>query len=484
MKTLNKQTLTTLSKDTVVCVDLDGTLIRSDVLTESLILLLKKNILYLFLLPFWLMCGFGYFKRQLGLRVQPDPAYLSYNKPLLAELTKLHEQGYLLVLATAAGINLARNISHYLGIFTDVIATSNGPNLAGSAKLAEILRRYPGRKLVYAGDSWVDLPVWHGVKAAIYVGRSKALKRYIETKTPVIYHSEPPKATFKSFFQLLHLSNWPKNALVFVPLIATYQVGHSALLFRSVIAFFACFFVSTAGCVLDNVVNLEEYKKHLSLKKQNMLALGNFSIKKTILLIPLLLLAGWFCALFLEPSLTTWVLAVYTLLTILYAFVLHESLFADVVTLGLLYLLLVFVGCAAIGVPLTPWLLAFVFFLFLGFSAMQRVSKLQEEDNGHYDDVINHRLSDMTSITILGVSASMISVLVLVMYLVDPVSHLAYQSSQLLWPACPLLFYWLGRAWMLTSRGSMQNGLAAFAFRDVVSYWVGLLLLALWWVAK
>jgi hypothetical protein len=47
-------------------VDLDGTLVKTDLLLESIIALLKRGPWCLFILPFWLMKGLAYFKRQIG----------------------------------------------------------------------------------------------------------------------------------------------------------------------------------------------------------------------------------------------------------------------------------------------------------------------------------------------------------------------------------------------------------------------------------
>ena len=47
-----------------LCVDLDGTLIRTDLLWESLLALLKQRPLSIFQLPFWLLKGRAYFKHQ------------------------------------------------------------------------------------------------------------------------------------------------------------------------------------------------------------------------------------------------------------------------------------------------------------------------------------------------------------------------------------------------------------------------------------
>jgi hypothetical protein len=52
-----------------LCVDCDGTLLKTDLLFESVFALLKKSPLTLFLLPFWLLRGKAYFKQRLIERV-------------------------------------------------------------------------------------------------------------------------------------------------------------------------------------------------------------------------------------------------------------------------------------------------------------------------------------------------------------------------------------------------------------------------------
>ncbi len=46
-----------------LCIDLDGTLIHSYLLIESLLVLLKRNPFFLFALPFWLLKGKAYLSR-------------------------------------------------------------------------------------------------------------------------------------------------------------------------------------------------------------------------------------------------------------------------------------------------------------------------------------------------------------------------------------------------------------------------------------
>lgn len=65
--------------DHALCVDLDGTLLRSDMLYESLLTLLACNPLYVFLLPFWLLRGKAALKREIASRVSLLVEHLPYD---------------------------------------------------------------------------------------------------------------------------------------------------------------------------------------------------------------------------------------------------------------------------------------------------------------------------------------------------------------------------------------------------------------------
>ena len=74
-------------------VDLDGTLIRTDLLLESICKLMKQNPLALFALPLWLLKGRAYLKRKIAQRVELAPALLPYRTDLVDYLRAEHEKG-------------------------------------------------------------------------------------------------------------------------------------------------------------------------------------------------------------------------------------------------------------------------------------------------------------------------------------------------------------------------------------------------------
>ncbi len=66
-----------------LCVDCDGSLIKTDLLHESLLLLLKQNPISIFMLPLWLLQGKAYFKQQIAKRVKINFELLPYNSDVI-----------------------------------------------------------------------------------------------------------------------------------------------------------------------------------------------------------------------------------------------------------------------------------------------------------------------------------------------------------------------------------------------------------------
>lgn len=75
-------------KQVPLCVDLDGTLVQTDTLLESMLLLLKKQPMSFARIPFWLLRGKAYMKRHIAERVIPDPVLLPYRQDILVFLRK------------------------------------------------------------------------------------------------------------------------------------------------------------------------------------------------------------------------------------------------------------------------------------------------------------------------------------------------------------------------------------------------------------
>ena len=168
-----------------LAVDLDGTLIRTDMMWESLVRLLRQNPFTLLIVPFWGMRGRAFLKQQLATRVQVDPATLPYHTEFLAWLKEEKRAGRILILATASDHKMAEPVFHHVGIFDELMASDGKTNLRGDHKRRALSARFGERGYDYAGNSSVDLGVWPGTHAAIVVNARAGLEKRAAQVTTV-----------------------------------------------------------------------------------------------------------------------------------------------------------------------------------------------------------------------------------------------------------------------------------------------------------
>jgi phosphoserine phosphatase len=158
-------------------VDLDGTLIKTDLLWESLVQYLRRNPPGIFPVLFWWSRGRAFLKRQLADRVRVDPATLPFNEKFLAWLREQKASGRKIVLATASDFQVAKPVSDHFEIFDEVLASDGRTNLRGANKLKALVEKFGERGFDYAGNSSVDLAVWRGAHAAIVVNASRSVEK-------------------------------------------------------------------------------------------------------------------------------------------------------------------------------------------------------------------------------------------------------------------------------------------------------------------
>ena len=157
----------TISRPLVV--DLDGTLVKTDLLVESFLALLKQNPLYIFVCLLWLFKGKAYLKQQIAQRVVLDVRVLPYHDRFLDDLKTQHAQGRRLVLATATDERLAQQVAKHLQLFDAVFASDGNTNLSGVCKRDRLVAEFGAQGFDYAGNDWADLAVWSVACQAIVV---------------------------------------------------------------------------------------------------------------------------------------------------------------------------------------------------------------------------------------------------------------------------------------------------------------------------
>lgn len=458
-----------------LCVDLDGTLIHSDLLLETLLILIKRNPFYFFLLPFWLLNGKAALKAEIAKRIVFNPAALPYNHIFLEWLQTQRNAGRDLWLCTASNYRLAYPVADHLQIFSGVLASTDDSNLSGCAKARQLVEKFGKKGFDYCGNHRVDLAIWQFSQGAIAVNCSERLIKDVGSVAEIRAVFPKTIGIFKPILKALRSHQWAKNTLVFVPLAAAHKMSDAVSVEHALLAFLAFGLCASSVYLLNDMLDLEVDRQHPRKCKRSF-ASGNLSLLVGFMLIPILLLGTILSAVSL-PAMFLVVLGGYYALTVAYSFGLKRIVLVDIITLAGLYTARIVAGAMAIDVPLSFWLLLFSVFLFFSLAlvkryaeldGMRRQGKLKAAGRGYH-------VEDLPILHSFGTASGYLCVLILALYINSPAVESLYRYPQVIWFLCLLLLFWISRVWLKAHRGTMHDDPVVFAMKDRVSLIIGVL---------
>ena len=462
-----------LDHDVPLCVDLDGTLIRSDTLHEAVMQLARHRPLALLSLPRWLMGGKAALKRELAERVDIGAAGLPYRAPVLDLIAQARAQGRRVVLATAAPEKVAQAIAGHLGLFDEVLASGDSHNLSARHKADALVARFGEGGFDYVGNHRDDLPVIAHARRGFLLCRPGGLRRQAARVHAAPGFLDPEPRGVRPWLKMLRVHQWLKNLLVFVPIAAGHQLGDAGLLGQAILAFVAFSLCASSVYIVNDLLDLSADRQHLR-KRRRPFASGDVPIAAGVATVPLLLLVAAAIALTL-PVRFVGALAGYFLLTSLYSFWLKRQIIVDVMLLAGLYTMRILAGAAATGIPPSFWLLGFSMFLFFCLAMVKRYSELRlAVEGGSTLAGRGYHTADLPVILALGTASGMVSVLILGLYTQAEIVPALYPSPEWLWLVPPAMFYWIARLWMKAQRGEVDDDPVVFAARD----WQSLVVIA------
>jgi 4-hydroxybenzoate polyprenyltransferase len=457
-----------------LCVDLDGTLVKSDTFVDSLMVLARRYPTAFLRTPLWALKGKAHLKSQVASMVTLDVAHLPYNRPLLDYLRDEHAAGRPLYLATGADRVLAWKIATHLGIFKDVMASDGALNLTGRNKLQHLEQRFAADGFDYIGNALPDLPLLQGAHQAMVANpdlrlRSALASRKIEVSRNFADGVPLPVALAKA----LRVHQWAKNLLVFLPLLLAHSLRPGPVI-AAIAAFFCFCFTASATYIFNDLLDLEHDRVHLN-KRKRAFAAGDLSVATGLGISISLLALAVIAALYL-PATFQFYLLLYLVTTLAYSLSLKRIVLVDVVILSSLYTIRMMAGSAATRDPVSPWLGAFSIFLFLSLAMVKRFSELQ---NLHTRGVnpTNGRgylLSDAEQLRSFGTSSAYASIVIFALYINGHDVVALYHHPTRMWLITPLLILWISRVWLLASRGLLDEDPVVFALSDRMSLLLGL----------
>lgn len=452
--------------ETVLVVDLDGTLTRTDTLVESLLIAVRHRPLAVAALFLHLGGGRAHFKEGVADLAGISPASLPWREDLIEYIQSERARGRRIALATAAHESIAQGVAQHLGLFDDVLCTRNGVNLKGEAKLAAIREKF-GAHFCYAGDSKADRPIWQAATRSILVGPAVKYQQTLGVTIERTFADSVSKPA--AWMRALRPHQWLKNLLIFVPLLTAFAFSDLQKLLFATLVFAAFCMAASATYLINDLMDVSSDRLHPR-KKTRPFARGDLPLPQGLGAAVLLLGCGIATA-SLVSTRSMWLVAGYFAITTLYSSVIKRIVVLDVLTLAMLYTWRVLAGAVAISVVVSPWLFAFSTFTFMGLALVKRCSELValQAVGGKASFGRDYSVNDLPVLWPLGIGASLCSVVVFGLYIGALQPTVQYASRELLWLDGLLLLYWTARMWIKTVRGQMHDDPILFALKDPVS---------------
>lgn len=452
----------------ILVVDLDHTLLKSDMLFESFWSAFGQD----WRSPFRATLALGQskasLKRYLAEAAQVDVTLLPYDAEVINYIQSWREAGGRTALVTASDDKIAQDIAAHLELFDEVHGSDGAENLKGACKAKFLVETYGEKKFAYMGDSQADLAVWKHAKRAITVNLSTNMKARAAQVADEVEHLTTHATTTGAYLKAIRPHQWMKNILVFVPMLAAHDITGTTF-FASLLAFISFSLVASSVYVLNDLLDLDADRAHPR-KRLRPFAAGSIPIASGTWMAGGLLGMGGLIAAFLGPAFFA-VMAGYYALTTGYSLYLKRRIVVDICVLAGLYTVRIVAGGVANAIPLSVWLLAFSIFFFLSLAAVKRQAelvdnvkqgKLKASGRGYHVD-------DLPIISMVSIAAGYVAVLVMALYVNSPGVMQLYANPEVLWGVCAVLLYWITRTVMLTHRGWMHDDPVVYAAKDRIS---------------
>ena len=454
-------------------VDIDGTLICSDLMFEAALQLVATQPWNAWKLVRWLVRGKASFKKNLADTVDPHISSMPLREETVAAIAAANAQGREVWLASASDHRWVEQIAARIDGVDGLMGSDGVTNLAGPNKAAALVERFGYKGFDYIGDQMVDMPVWDAARSQIMIARTGGLERAVKRRFPEVQIIARPRTPIRLYFKAMRPYQWAKNALVFLPAIAGHQLGDPAVLMATITAFFAFSIAASSAYIINDLLDLPGDRDHHR-KSKRPFAAGQISIPRGIAMaIGLMVVAIGTAALLPLEFLA--ILLGYVALTLCYSFYLKRQMLVDVIILGGLYTMRVLGGIAATGEEKSQWLLMFCLFFFLSLAIVKRCSELvaRRDAGKSAPPGRGYAINDLAMLLPLGAAAGYASVMVVMLYLSSPQIASLYAHPLRMWLICPLLIYWISRALMLANRDEMHDDPIIFAMTDKVSWLTG-----------
>lgn len=458
-------------------VELDGALLRTNLLLESLVGTAVKGFRPFVGILAALVRGRG-LETYVCDHCCLEYDLLPYDEAVLSVIRSAQRQGRPVYLATGGDVRHAVRIAAHLGLGGKGTEAETVLRLGAAATDRPLVDLFGASGFDYVGKAGGRAVARIGARKVYLVGAHSGPSGQVTDGGTPVEHLLRQGPSLRSWSKALRVHQYSKNVLVGVPAL-TAHVYALSLLSNALLAFVAFSLCASAAYILNDLVDLDADRRHPT-KRHRPFCSGEIPIEQGLAAVPVLLGLAFGAASLVSIGLAS-VLAGYFALTLSYTFSLKRKLLVDVVVLATLYTLRVIGGAVALPVMPSEWLLAFSMFIFVCLALVKRYVELQRRIGDELPDPSNrnYRLADLPVVGALAAASGFNAVTIFALYISSPTVKDLYKRPELLWLICPILLYWIGRAVVLAHRRIIDDDPITFALNDRISYIAGILMFAI-----
>lgn len=451
----------------VLFVDLDRTLIKTDIFRERIARGLLKNpfrVIYILLrYMFSIHKAKVYLEEYIYIPVDTLP----FNLEVVKIIREYQAQGKNTILATACDKVTALEISEHLKLFSNVLGSTENINLKGRKKLDAINESAKGKTFDYIGDSYNDIPIWKCAVNKYIVSNNSKLKNQLSLlKGNVVEIAFRGESLFETLVSQIRAHQWSKNLLLFFPVLFSLNDLIYAKVLELLIFFGVFSIVTSCTYIINDVLDLDADRLHLK-KKNRPLSSGTLD--------PLTCLFGSFIVLFfcilasaiMFGFMGTFIFSIYILLSLGYSLVLKTISVLDLFLLSIFYVYRIMAGILIWKSDISLWTLGFTFFFFLSLGCLKRWVEINTLDNKKrmFTKAGKYSNEDDFLIFISGISSAFLSNAIFLLYGVSKFSLLSSTSCFVFFFMSLLILFFLIKIWVDATKGLVGHDPVMYVLR-------------------
>jgi 4-hydroxybenzoate polyprenyltransferase len=283
-----------------------------------------------------------------------------------------------------------------------------------------------------------------------------------------------PLVHTRALIAALRPRQWTKNGLVFVALAFTLNLQQPGLVFKSLLTFVCFCALSSAGYLLNDLLDVEADRQHPT-KRLRPIAAGLVPVPVALVTGIALAFVG-FAGCFWLNSTLGWLAVGYMLLTAVYSTTLKHLVLLDIFGIAGGFVLRAAAGAVAIDVPISPWLYSATLLGALLIALGKRRTEIQTLG---IDAVVHRRNLESYSLELIDQLILVISSAALMTYALYTFSAENLPRNHSMMLTVPVVLYGLFRYLFLIREGDVGGAPEDLLFRDrplliAVALWAAL----------